>query len=644
MSFSAGKATHGCCVFLALALLCPSFSAAEVLIEPRIGFRGLFQLGHPFPVEVELSNSDRPVEGILEIQVWKGGPAKGGSPYPFFYRKELFLSAQSRKNVQLTVDPDFISRPLTITFTTPAGKVSREVDLRRYFSPAPVMLLLSESNTRPQIPLGSASSSRLISISLAELPADPRALLGVSTLILYDQPLRELSRSQASALETWLMAGGRIVILASLNTGVYQEANINRFLPVRVTGVKKIPHFEGVRRGSGERASVITDVWAQDAKVVTGRVIIENQGSPILVESVRGKGRIVYLALDVGRQPVAHWNELPGLFKDILAAGGDGSPTFPAQWDETVFFRLFMNPSFISTYVPTGSLFVALASYLAAMCSFTWLWQRQHLPRRTVVGCAAAMVLLSAAGGYLFFSRGGNIPDGVLLSSTLLENVSEGYVEAQSNIALFSTQHRRFNLEVERGWLDLVPIPSRAKIREDPAIVSQGDGSSYRFLFPLREWDYRLLKLRFIEHFPVHVSVQNQPGKIVMTLNNQSTADLADCWFVVSGRRFFLGEVARGSNWTKEFPLGGDSASESGRSELMDLREISFKEKSRELLFHSSFFPRDSGVGRWGSGAAIFFGWVKDPRRRVWIEDQRIWAYDYALFRAIIPLPGEDDA
>lgn len=76
----------------------------------------------------------------------------------------------------------------------------------------------------------------------------------------------------------------------------------------------------------------------------------------------------------------------------------------------------------------------------------------------------------------------------------------------------------------------------------------------------------------------------------------------------------------------------------------MDLREISFKEKSRELLFHSSFFPRDSGVGRWGSGAAIFFGWVKDPRRRVWIEDQRIWAYDYALFRAIIPLPGEDDA
>jgi hypothetical protein len=642
MSFLAGKATHCYCAFLVLAFLYPSVVAAEILIEARIGFRGVFQLGHPFPIEIELSNSERPVEGMLEVQVWKGGPSKGGSPYAFFYRKEIFLSAHSPKNVQLTVDPDFISRPLIISFASPAGKVTREVDLRRYFSPAPVMLLLSESSARPPIPLGSSPANRLVSISLAELPADPRALLGVSTVILYDQPLRELSRAQAFALETWLTAGGRIVILASLNIGVYQEANINRFLPVRVTGVKKVSLLKGMRRASGG-APGVADVWAQDAKVLTGRVVIEDQGSPILVESARGKGRIVYLALDIGRQPVSHWNELPSLFKEILAPVGNSNPIATAHWDEAVFFRLFMNPSFISTYVPTGSLFVALLSYLIAICFFGWLWQRQRLPRRIILGGAALVVLLSTLAGYLFFSRGGNIPDAVLLSSTLLEHVSEGYVEAQSNVALFSTQHRRFTLEVERGWMELVPVPARSKVREDPAIVSQGDGGSYRFLFPLREWDYRLLKLRFMEHFPLHVSVQNQPGKIRMTVNNQANKDLTDCWLVVSGQRFFLGEIARGANSTKEFALH-QSAGEPGRAEMMDLREISFKEKTRELLFHSSFFPRDSNAARWAGGAAIFFGWVKEPNRRVWIEDPRIWAYDYALFRTIIPLPGEDDA
>jgi hypothetical protein len=118
-----------------LFLLClfPSVCDAEVFIEPRIGFHGVFQLGRPFPLEVELSNSGRPAEGTLEITVWKGGATKGGAPYPLHYRRELFLSPQSRKTVPLTVDPDFISRPLKIMFSIPAGSASREIDLRRHF-------------------------------------------------------------------------------------------------------------------------------------------------------------------------------------------------------------------------------------------------------------------------------------------------------------------------------------------------------------------------------------------------------------------------------------------------------------------------------------------------------------------------------
>jgi hypothetical protein len=44
--------------------LFPSLCGAEIFIEPRIGFHGVFQLGRPFPLEIELSNSGRPAEGI----------------------------------------------------------------------------------------------------------------------------------------------------------------------------------------------------------------------------------------------------------------------------------------------------------------------------------------------------------------------------------------------------------------------------------------------------------------------------------------------------------------------------------------------------------------------------------------------------
>jgi hypothetical protein len=88
----------------------PSLCSAEIFIEPRIGFHGVFQLGRPFPLEIELSNSGRPAEGTLEIAVWKGGATKGGVPYPLYYRRDIFLSPQSRKTLP-TVDPDFTSYP-----------------------------------------------------------------------------------------------------------------------------------------------------------------------------------------------------------------------------------------------------------------------------------------------------------------------------------------------------------------------------------------------------------------------------------------------------------------------------------------------------------------------------------------------------
>jgi hypothetical protein len=61
--------------------LAPSITHADVTIEPRVGFHGIFQLGRPFPLEIELSNSGRPAQGTLDVRVWKGGVVKGGAPY-----------------------------------------------------------------------------------------------------------------------------------------------------------------------------------------------------------------------------------------------------------------------------------------------------------------------------------------------------------------------------------------------------------------------------------------------------------------------------------------------------------------------------------------------------------------------------------
>jgi hypothetical protein len=625
--------------------LFPFWCGAEIFIEPRIGFHGVFQLGRPFPLEIELSNSGRPAEGTLEVQVWKGGATKGGVPYSLHYRREIFLPAQSRKTVQFTVDPDFVSRPLAITFASPAGKAARELDLRRYFSPAPVMLLVSESNSPPPIAQGSSAPNRLVALTLAELPADPRALLGVSHLILYDQSLRGLSRSQLLALDTWLTAGGRMVILGSLNYALYQEPSLSRFLPVRVTGTKRISFHPSL--GTNERSAPIAGVWAQVSRVLGGTILAEAQGIPVLVETSRGKGRITYFSLDVGRPPLSRWDGLPRLLQNLVAPGGADDPAPRTHWDNAVFSQLMLSPSFLSTYVPSGSLFLSMLGYLAGIGILAWLWQRKRFSARMVLVCVTTFVTFSALAGHLLFSRGGNIPDGVLLSATVLESSADGYIEAQSNLALFSTQTRRYNLQLERGWMDLVPVSTHPKEQPEPAVVLQDGGGSSRYQLPLREWDYRLFRMRSVERFALRAEFELQGDKLLMKMDNQSAKDLTDCWLAVPGQRFALGDIPRGSSWSKVFSLAGAKAPEetsSARSDAISLRDLSFQDKTRDILFHSSFFPRDGEASRWTGGAAVFFGWVKEPERRVRVDDPQIRVHDYMLFRAIVPLArGEEE-
>ncbi|HSQ14382.1 MAG TPA: hypothetical protein VLM90_15230, partial [Candidatus Deferrimicrobium sp.] len=327
------RAGAACSILIFLLAALPVLPAgAEITIDARVGFHGVFQLGRPFPLEVEIANSGRPAEGTLDVQVWKGGATKGGTPYPVKYRREVFLAAQSRKTLQLTVDPDFVSRPLSIAFSSSTAKAVREIDLRRNFSPAPVILLVNDSGSMPAIALGPTPQSRLVSVSLSELAADARALLGVSHIIFYDQSLRDLSRPQVLALDTWLSAGGRMVILGSLNYALYQEPVMSRFLPVRVSGARRIAFAPAT--GKSETAPAIADVWAQVSAPLNGEVRATSQGVLVLVEAARGRGRIIYLSLDVGRPPLSHWPGLPKLLQSLLAAGGADEPGARAEWND----------------------------------------------------------------------------------------------------------------------------------------------------------------------------------------------------------------------------------------------------------------------------------------------------------------------
>jgi hypothetical protein len=481
-----------------------------------------------------------------------------------------------------------------------------------------------------------------VSVALAEVATDPRALLGVSHLIVYDQSLRDLSRAQLAAIDAWLSAGGRMIILGSLNYALYQEPALGRFLPVRITGAKRITYTPSGAKG--ERPAPIADAWVQLSTPTNGKVAAEAQGVPVIVEATRGRGRILYLALDIGRSPLAQWDGLPKLMQNLLGASALDDPAPRSEWNDGIFTQLVTSPTFVARYVPSVSLFIAMIAYLAGIGIIAWLWQRKRQPTRRLVVIFMGFVAASTLAGYFQFNRGGNIPDAVLLSSTVLESSADGFVEAQANLALFSTQVRQYNLQLERGWMELTPVSARAREPQEAAVVHQDGGGSSRYQLPLREWDYRLFRLRFVDRFAMRTEFEVQGDKLLMKVDNQSAKDLIDCWLLLPGQRFALGDIPRGARWTKTFPLANAKPVEeagAGRMDGVSLREVTFAEKTREILFHSSYFPRDQAAG-WSGG--LFFCWVKNPEPRVRSDAANVQAQDYALYRALVPLAqGEDE-
>ena len=107
---------------------------------------------------------------------------------------------------------------------------------------------------------------------------------------------------------------------------------------------------------------------------------------------------------------------------------------------------------------------------------------------------------------------------------------------------------------------------------------------------------------------------------------------------ILPGERVSLGDIPSGSSRVREFPLA--AAATDGRAAQWDLREIRFNDPMRDLLLRNSYFPQEQGRA---VGAALFFGWVQGGPRGVSVEDERVRAREFTLFRARFPLGEEEE-
>jgi len=415
------------------------------------------------------------------------------------------------------------------------------------------------------------------------------------------------------------------------------------FLPVRVLGIKRVAALPNLERYYGISLSSLGTLLVQESEVTGGRVILEEENTPILVELARGRGKILYLSLDVGRPPLSQWEGLSLIVSDLLGVPPERRPGLWTSWDNAVFSLLLSDSTFFSTRIPLVPFLVCLLIYLGGLLLLARLWHQQRFSRPALSISFIVLVLLITGGGYVYFDRGSQIIDGVLFSSTLLDGQPDGYAEVQSNVGLFSTRRKYYSFQMERGWSHLELVQPRLAKPNRSLVEIENGVRSTTLRFPSKEWDFKLFRIRSVRPFPFRIEAARWENEISLELVNLSPRDLTECWLVFSGKGYFLGDIPLGSSLVRQFALSPDGKYLDGPGEKLDMREIPFNDKVRELLFRYSIFPQDQVLARWGESTAFIIGWVERDSRRVWGNDRRILSHSYTLFRAPIPLEEEEE-
>jgi hypothetical protein len=337
---------------LASALLSPATFAAAAsadsrlpeIVGLRVGFDGYFKLGAWTPLEVTLRGGSEAAAGQLSMIVPDGDNAPSRVMSPPDQPIQLSTGQTSRATLYAKLGRE--PQSLVVVFQAHGlPEVRRSFDARSDDQDAGRALALG-SDEKLMLTLGQsiapvgnvegAPPSRWVNIAdFDRLPARWYGYEGVDLLILginSPEAAANLRRAneQLDGIDQWLRLGGRMLLAVGAEAPqvLAPDAPLARFAPGtfdKVETLRRAPGLEAFSRSSHRipprgRGDAI-DLAVTRLQSVTGVVLLEEAGLPLIVETPRAFGEITLLAFDPSRPPIADWQGRGPLVERLVSGG-----------------------------------------------------------------------------------------------------------------------------------------------------------------------------------------------------------------------------------------------------------------------------------------------------------------------------------
>lgn len=548
----------------------PESAAESVTMSIRPGLDGLVRLGTWLPVELEVSNRGADVSGSLELQV-EGTNDRGSFNSPAVsHSTPAVLPRYSHKRFLLEVYVPTAASRVTARFAA-NGNVLVQQDVPLETVPSGELLcgVLSRNATvldfLPTIALSARQRGvRLAHLELSDVPTRPQVLSSLDCLILSNLSTGTLSDEQAGALQSWVSAGGLLVVAGGQN---WQKTMANlppALSPVKISGTVPVPSLNSLVEFAQQKIGDPGPWLASQATVTDGTTIVAEGNLPILVAARRGAGAVFYLALDPASEPLRSWAGSEQLWRYVLSSipAAAASPSVAARqysgWGRMPRQALID----ISDAKPPagGTLGVIILAYVFLLVPISYLGLRR-LRRLELSAVVAGLVIVGAAAIGFTVANANRNADVVVNKITIVrawDDVAPAY--AHTYVSLFTPQASRLEFGAPRDALMqsiYYPLPKDKVERQEPWMLKVVEGE----LPTVRGYDLPANGLGTLavdsqfRGIPVTGDILVKDGHLTGSVTNRSDKALADAAVVVGNQAALVGTLAAGQSRAIAFDL-----------------------------------------------------------------------------------------
>ena len=618
------------------------------LVEVRAGFDGLGKAGRWLPVQVTVANDGPGFEGDVRVVTRSpGGPSVA-------YGERVELPTRSRKLVRLLAPAPASARELRVELLSDSREIAHGDGAVRLLGASEFLVGVLANDDVPPAGLGSLRRGggpvSLARIGLADLPTDAVALQALDAILVRSRPAGRLGGEQRTALRAWIEAGGQLVVAGG--PGWRRSVDgLEDLLPVEDLATAEVGHLRALGRYAVGAPADGAVLLAAGSPTSSARVILSQDGVPLIVERWLGQGRVTFLAGDPSLEPFRAWPGAEGLWQRVLVGG---RPLFPPLDDSgagsfelevrAVLAQLMdlglPSPVWLAAFLLAYVVCVGPLQYglLRRIDRREWAW----------IGFPALALgfagLAYVGGGRL---RGLDVRSGAVAIVRAAPDAETALIDTW--VGLVTPARRSYALAFVDGAAPRV-LPSVGGLAGDtPLVLSAHGGPPLRG--PTRLPDLRL-DARTLQAFhsrafgpsptPARAEIRATSGRLEGLVTNVGPDRLEDALVLAAGESLMLGDIAPGESRPVSLALPTTRPAGSAFRPPRLGSSGAWRDRAELQRSVATALLNRGGDGE-GAGGAVLMAWTAATPPRLTANGEAIMGSATRLLEQALPIHFGDD-